>query len=75
MKNAGVRLLVYDVLRGALIHVGMRLELEHKVEYVDQEKDHTDTATDFDNVGIRLAEMLIVEGGVESRLRVLLAIF
>lgn len=63
-----MRLLVNDMLWRTLVHVGMRLELEHQIEDVDQEKNHTDTTTDFENVEICIGLMGIIERGIKSGL-------
>lgn len=56
-----MRLLVNNVLRRTLVHVGMRLELEYQVEDVDQEQDYADTTADFEDAGICIGVMSFVE--------------
>lgn len=47
MKNPRVRFLVDDFLRSALVHVGMRLELKEQIQSINEEKDNTGSAADF----------------------------
>lgn len=47
-----MRLFVNDVLRRTFVHVGVRLELEQKVEDVDDEQDNAGSAADLERITI-----------------------
>lgn len=48
-----MRFLIDDLLWRALVHVGVRLELEQQVEHVDDEQDHTGATADLEYGAVR----------------------
>lgn len=64
-----MRLLVDNRLRRALVHVGMRFELEEKVEHVDQEKYNASSAADFQNLLVGELRIGSLERLIEGSLR------
>jgi hypothetical protein len=68
VEHSRVRLLVDNLLRRALIHVGMRFELKEEVKPIDEKKNNTGTAADFEHFLVRVRNVFILEGGMERSL-------
>jgi hypothetical protein len=68
MKNTRMRFLVDDLLRRALVHMRMTLELKEQIQDVNQEQHNAGTTTDFEDLLVGVVGILIVEGCVKCSL-------
>ena len=63
-----MRFLVNDLLGCALVHVGVRFELEGQVEAVDKQQDDTSATADFQDAVVGLVGTVRIERGMEGSL-------
>lgn len=69
-QDTRVRLRFDDLLWRALVQVGMRFELEEKVETIDQKQNHACAAANSDHGSVGCIGLFVFEGSVEGSLHV-----